>query len=53
MLVRRHADGDDDGVAGGDAVFVLTRCPQSDCDCDGDTDLQDFMQFQLDFTGLL
>lgn len=37
-------DGDDDGVAGGDAVFMLTHCCLTDLDCDGETGLSDLAE---------
>lgn len=44
-------DGDQDGLAGGDAIFGLTHDSGADLDFDGDVDLLDFGEFQLSFTG--
>jgi len=44
-------DGDDDGLAGGDAVLVMEHRSPFDSDRDADVDLTDFGAFQEVFTG--
>jgi hypothetical protein len=44
-------DGDNDGLAGGDAVLTMEHRDPFDHDRDGDVDLLDFGEFQAAFTG--
>ena len=46
-------DGDDDGLAGGDAILEMEHRSPFDHDRDGDVDLPDFAAFQAAFTGPL
>ena len=46
-------DGDNDGLAGGDAVLIMEHRNTCDSDQDGDADLKDYAAFQAAFTGPL
>jgi hypothetical protein len=44
-------DGDDDGVAGGDAILTMKHRLRHNSDNDSDVDMHDFQRFQQEFSG--